>query len=95
MEQYWNQRPQAPFPHPPTPKSSSSHSGDEDEDDDEDDEDDPKSTFDRYRKELVRSSEQEEESWRSELRRYLSHYLKVKRSMDLVKYWQVRNMQSR
>jgi hypothetical protein len=88
MEQYWNQRPQAPFPHPPTPKSSSSHSGDEDEDD-------PKSTFDRYRKELVRSSEQEEESWRSELRRYLSHYPKVKRSMDLVKYWQVRNMQSR
>jgi hypothetical protein len=80
MEQYWTQRPQAPLAHPPT--------------EDEDDEYDPKSTFDRYHQELVRNSEQEEESWRSELRRYLSHYPKVNKNMDLVKYWQVRNMLS-
>jgi len=90
MEQYWTQRPQAPLAHPPTPTPSSPQWGAEDEDD----EYDPKSTFHWYCQELVQNSEQEEESWRSELRRYLSHYPKVNKNMDLVKYWQVRNMLS-
>jgi hypothetical protein len=75
MEQYWKARPTAP-PIVPTDRAQPIHES-------------LLSEFDRHRLALL-SSQDEDEGWQSEMRRYLKDLpADVTKDTDIVKWWQV------